>query len=44
MGQNSGKKQDFLGGIGILAAAAYLCYKGLKRVDARLRKKTEKKP
>ena len=36
------KKQGFLGGIGLLAAAGCLCYQGLKRVDARLRKKEEK--
>lgn len=39
------KKNDGLaGGLGILAATVYLCYKGLKRVDERLRKKKEKKP
>ncbi len=32
-------KKEFAGGLGILAAAVYLCVKGLKQVDARLRKK-----
>lgn len=32
-------KKDFAGGLGILAAAVYLCLKGLKKVDERLRQK-----
>lgn len=35
----SGSKQDLAGGLGILAAALYLCVKGLKKVDRRLRSK-----
>ena len=38
------KKEGFAGGLGLLAAAAYLCYRGLKRVDAKLRKHGGKKP
>lgn len=34
----SGKK-DMAGGLGILAAAVYLCVKGLRRVDQRLRQR-----
>lgn len=34
-----GDRKDLAGGLGILAAAAYLCVKGLKKVDKRLRKK-----
>lgn len=37
MAKNSSKK-DLAGGLGILAAAAYLCLKGLKKVDEHLRK------
>lgn len=32
-------KKDFAGGLGLLAAAVYLCMKGLKKVDRRLRQK-----
>lgn len=32
-------KKDVTGGLGILAAAVYLCVKGLKKVDQRLRQK-----
>ena len=32
-------KKDFAGGQGLLAAAVYLCMKGLKKVDRRLRQK-----
>ncbi|WP_298024461.1 hypothetical protein [uncultured Dysosmobacter sp.] len=38
MAKNNGKK-DVAGGLGILAAAMYLCLKGLKKVDERLRQK-----
>ena len=43
MEKKDGRKDGLAGGLGILAAAAYLCYQGLKRVDARLREKTGKK-
>lgn len=33
----SGSKKDLAGGLSILAAAVYLCVKGLKKVDRRLR-------
>lgn len=36
-------KSSFLGGLGILAAAACLCVKALKQVDAKLKQKAEKK-
>lgn len=32
-------KKDLAGGLGILAAAVYLCVKGMKKVDERLRQK-----
>lgn len=32
-------KKDITGGLAILAAAAYLCLKGLKKVDQRLRER-----
>ena len=38
------QKDSLAGGLGILAAAMYLCLKGLKKVDAHLKKKAEKKP
>lgn len=38
MAKTNGKK-DLAGGLGILAAAVYLCVKGLKKVDERLRQK-----
>lgn len=37
-------KKEITGGLAILAAAAYLCLKGLKKMDARLKKKSEKQP
>lgn len=43
MDKNSGRKDSLAGGLGILAVAACLCYKALRRMDARLRKKAEKK-
>lgn len=36
------KKDSLVGGLGILAAAVYLCLKGLKKVDTRLKKREEK--
>lgn len=39
MPKPSNKKNHFAGGLGILAAAAYLCLQGLKQVDQRLKKK-----
>lgn len=42
MVDRNGRKDHFAGGLGLLAAAAYLCVKGLKRTEERLRKKTEK--
>ena len=37
------RKEGLLGGLGLLVAAGCLCCRGLKRVDAHLRKKAEKK-
>lgn len=37
------KRDSAAGGLAILAAAAYVCWKGLKRVDRRLREKGEEK-
>jgi hypothetical protein len=37
------KKDSYAGGLAILAAAGYLCLKGLKQVDARLKKQAEQK-
>lgn len=39
----NGKKDNIPAGLGLLAAASYLCVKGLKRLDAHLKKKAEKK-
>jgi hypothetical protein len=39
---NTGKQDSPLGGLGLLAAAVYLCVKGLKKVDARLKKQAER--
>ena len=36
------KRDSAAGGLAILAAAAYACWKGLKRVDRRLRQKRER--
>jgi hypothetical protein len=44
MNQKGGRRESAAGGLAILAAAAYFCMKGLKRVDAKLKKKAEKKP
>lgn len=38
------RKNGLAGGLAILAAAACLCYRGLRGVDEKLRKKSEKKP
>ncbi len=35
----NGDRKDLAGGLGILAAAMYLCLKGLKKVDEHLRQK-----
>ena len=37
------KKDSFAGGLALLAAVGCLCWKGLKRVDARLREQAETK-
>lgn len=42
MADQGGRKNHFTGGLGLLAAAAYLCVKGLKHVEEHLRKKAEK--
>lgn len=42
MGRQGGKRDSYLGGAGLLAAAAYLCVKGLKAVEERLKKKKAK--
>ena len=42
MAGQSGKRDSYLGGAGLLAAAAYLCVKGLKAVEERLKKKKTK--
>lgn len=42
MADRNGRDNHFAGGLGLLAAAAYLCVKGLKEVDGHLRKKAEK--
>ena len=39
----SKKKENWAGGVGILAAAVYLCVKGLRQVDARIRERSGKK-
>lgn len=36
------RDDHFAGGLGLLAATVYLCVKGLKKVEERLRKKQEK--
>jgi hypothetical protein len=37
------RKDNYAGGLAILAAAGYLCLKGLKQVDARLKEQAERK-
>lgn len=44
MGKNSGRKNHFGPGLALLAAAACLCVKGLRRAEDRLKQKAEKKP
>ena len=43
MKKQNNQKNSYLGGLGILAAASVLCLKGMKKVNARLREKAEKK-
>lgn len=43
MAENRGKKEHYAGGVGLLVATACLCYKGLKRVEARLKESADKK-
>lgn len=42
MADRNGRDNHYAGGLGLLVAAAYLCVKGLKKVEERLRKKSEK--
>lgn len=42
MADRNGRDNHFAGGLGLLAAAAYLCVKGLKKVEERLRTKSKK--
>lgn len=42
MADRNGRDDHFAGGLGLLAAAVYLCVKGLKKVEERLRKRAEK--
>lgn len=42
MADRNRRDDHFAGGLGLLAAAAYLCVKGLKKVEERLRKKSQK--
>lgn len=40
---NQNRRDDhFAGGLGLLAAAVYLCVKGLKKVEDRLQKRQKK--
>nr|WP_325185614.1 hypothetical protein [uncultured Oscillibacter sp.] len=40
---NQNRRDDhFAGGLGLLAAAVFLCVKGLKKVEEQLRKKQKK--
>ena len=36
------RKDGYLGGLAILAAVSCLCLRGLKKADARLKKKSKK--
>lgn len=38
--RQSRKQNSFAGGLGILAAAACLCLRGLRQIDRRLKKKS----
>ena len=42
MGDRNRRDDHFAGGLGLLAAAAYLCVKGLKKVEAHMRKQSKK--
>lgn len=42
MADRNRRDDHFAGGLGLLAATAYLCVKGLKKVEERLRKKSQK--
>ncbi|MEY8261232.1 hypothetical protein AALA80_12885 [Oscillospiraceae bacterium 50-60] len=42
MAERNGRDNHFAGGLGLLAAAAYLCVKGLKRVEERLQKREKR--
>lgn len=42
MAERNGRGNHFAGGLGLLAAAAYLCIKGLKKTEERLRKRQKK--
>ena len=42
MAERHGRDNHFAGGLGLLAAAAYLCVKGLKRVEERLQKREKR--
>ncbi|MDY3281407.1 hypothetical protein [Dysosmobacter sp.] len=43
MADHHGKKQNYAGGVGLLLATVCVCYQALKRVEARLKEKAEKK-
>ena len=43
MAENRGKKEHYTEKVRLLVATACLCYKGLKRVEARLKESAEKK-
>lgn len=42
MADRGGRDNHFAGGLGLLAAAVYLCVRGLKKVERRLAEKTKK--
>nr|WP_325251833.1 hypothetical protein [uncultured Oscillibacter sp.] len=42
MGDRNRRDDHFAGGLGLLAAAVYLCVKGLKQVEEHLRKRQKK--
>ena len=44
MPNRNGKRDHFAGGIGLLAAAVYLCLQGLKEVEKRLERKKKNNP
>ena len=43
MDRRNGRKDHFAGGIGLLAAAAYLCVRELRKVEERLKKREGKR-